>query len=142
MTEHHSGTIFRAIFILAALLLLGVGVQSAAGCLLPENQTFGAEIKVDRCHLASDKQKTTPCCQIEVCHHTAPQQRDLDAPEYRQQFKDSHSLAQESHLLTPQLKTGKPFITQHLELPQFAALTKTSTPRQSLHSLRTIVLLN
>ena len=133
----------QPIFLLAVFLLFCAGLPSAFGCLLQENQAYSPEIRVDGCHLMVEQNKTDPCCQIEACHQTAPQIRDLGSPEYHTLHKDSHVLAQESRPLTPQLKVGKPFIIHHPALPKSFSLAKVSkTPLQALHSLRTIVLLN
>ena len=143
MTERNSSSNVRLIFVIAGFLLLCVGLPSAFGCLLPESQAYSPEIRVDSCHLVVNQKKTMPCCQIEACHQTAPQKRDLGSPEYHTQLKDSHSLVHESRPLTPQLKVGKPFLTKHTVLARFSSPTRVSkTPFQSLHSLRTIVLLN
>lgn len=143
MTERNSSHNFRLVFLLAALLLLCGGIQSAFGCLLPGNQIYSPEIRVDSCHLVIEQNKTAPCCQIEACHQATPQKRDLGSPEYHNQLKDSHSLVHESRPLTPQIKTGKPFVTNHVVLLQLSALTRVPHhPLQSLHSLRTTVLLN
>jgi len=143
VTERISGCNVRLIFLLAGFLLLCAGLPSAFGCLLPESQAYSPEIRVDSCHLVVNQKKTMPCCQTEACHQTAPRKRDLGSPEYHTQHKDSHSLVHESRPLTPQLKVGKPFLTKYIILPQFTSLTRGSeTPLQSLHCLRTIVLLN
>jgi len=143
MTEHNSNSNFRLIFLLAVLLLLCGGAQSAFACLLPENQNYNFKIRVDTCHLVIDQQEIPPCCQFEACHQTAPQKRDLGSPEYHNQFKDSHSLTHETHSLIPQLKVGTPFLTRPIFLPQLTSLARgAKTPLQSLHSLRTVVLLN
>ncbi len=143
MTERNSNSNFRLIFLLAVLLLLCGGVQSALACLLPGNQSYNYEIRVDSCHLVVEQQELPPCCQFEVCHQATPQKHDLGSPGYHNQLKDSHSLAHESRSLIPQLKAGTPFLTKYIFLPQFASLARISqTPLQSLHSLRTVVLLN
>lgn len=143
MTERNSNSNFRLIFLLAVFLLLCGGVQSAFACLLPENQSYNSEIRVDSCHLVVAQKEIPPCCQFESCHQTVPQKRDLGSPEYHNQLKDSHSLAHESRSLTPLLKVGTPFLTKHIFLPQLTYLARIPhTSLQSLHSLRTIVLLN
>ncbi|MCD6581150.1 MAG: hypothetical protein J7K90_05050 [Desulfuromusa sp.] len=143
VTERHSNSNVRLIFLLAGFLLLCAGLPSAFGCLLPENQTYSPEIRVDGCHQVINQKALTPCCQSKACHQTAPRKRDLGSPEYHTQLKNSHSLVHESRPLTPKLKVGKPFLTKHIILPQFSSLARDSqTPLQSLHSLRTIVLLN
>ena len=143
MTKHNTTNNVRLIFVVVAFLLLCAGLQSAFACLLPEDQAYNPEIRVDSCHLVISQKKSAPCCQSEACHQTAPQKRDLGSPEYHTQHKDSHSLVHESRPLTPQLKVGKPFLTKHIILPQFSSLTRVfQTPRQSLYSLRTVVLLN
>lgn len=143
MTERNSNSNFRLIFLLAVFLLLCGGVQSAFACLLPENQSYNSEIRVDSCHLVVAQKEIPPCCQLEACHQTTPQNRDLGSPEYHNQLRDSHSLAHESRSLTPQLRVGTPFLTKQVFLPQFTSLAREpQTPLQSLHSLRTVVLLN
>lgn len=143
MTKRNSSCNLRLIFLFAVFLLLCGGIQSASSCLLPGDQIYSSEIRVDSCHLVIDQNKTTPCCQIEVCHQSAPQKRDLGSPEYHNQLNDSHSLVHESRPLTPQFKAGKPFVANHFVLPQFSALQRVSQiPLQSLYSLRTTVLLN
>ncbi len=143
MTERNSSSKVRLIFVIAGFLLLCAGLPSAFGCLLPESQTYSPEIRVDSCHLVVNQKKSVPCCQIEACHQTAPQKRDLGSPEYHTQLEDSLFLVHESRPLTPQLKVGKPFLTRHIALSQFSSPTRVSkTPLQSLYSLRTVVLLN
>ncbi|MDX2481536.1 MAG: hypothetical protein QNK24_14525 [Desulfuromusa sp.] len=143
MTERNSISNVQLIFVLAALLLLCGGLQSAFGCLLQEQQAYNPEIRVDSCHLVVSQKKLAPCCQSEACHQTAPLQRDLGSPEYHTLHKNLHSLAHESRPLTPQLKVGQAFIIYHPALPQFFSLAKTSqTPLQSQHSLRTTILLH
>ncbi len=142
VTKRNSINNIRLILVLAVFLLLCGGLQSAFGCLLQGSQSYSAEIRVNSCHLVADQKKATPCCQIEACHQAAPQKRNLASPEYHTLFKDSHSLAHESRPLTPELKVGKPFITNHMTPPHFFSLAGISqTPLQSLYSLRTIVLL-
>ena len=143
MTGHNSNSNFRLIFVIAGLLLLCVGLSSAFGCLLPENQAYSPEIRVDSCHLVVSQKKTIPCCQSESCHQATPQKRDLGGSEYQTQHKDSHSLVLESHPLTPQLRAGRPFLTKHIILSQASFITGLpQIPLQSLDNLRTVVLLN
>lgn len=143
VTERNSNSNVRLIFVIAVFLFLSAGLPSAFGCLLPENQTYSPEIRVDSCHLVITQKELSPCCQSKACHQTAPQKCDLGSPEYHIQHKDSHFLVHESRPLTPQLKVGKPFLTKHIILLQFLSLARApQIPLQSLHSLRTIVLLN
>ncbi len=134
---------YRLIFFLVGFLIFCGGIQSVSGCLLPEDRVYNSEIRVDSCHLIISQKEVPPCCQIEACHKSTPVQRDLGGPEYHNQFKDSHSLVYEPRPLNPQVRAGKPFITNYSILPHFSSLEKSSlVPRQSLYSLRTIVLLN
>ncbi|MDA3903654.1 MAG: hypothetical protein PF441_09450 [Desulfuromusa sp.] len=143
MAERNSISNVQLIFVLAVLLLLCAGLQSAFGCLLQERQAYNPEIRVDSCHRVVSQKKMAPCCKSEACHQTTPLQRDLGSPEYHTQHKVLHSLAHESRPLTPQLKVGQPFIIHHPALPQFFSLARASqTPLQSHHSLRTTVLLH
>ena len=134
---------FKLIFVIAGFLLLCVGLSSAFGCLLPKNQAYSPEIRVDSCHSVVSQKRMIPCCQSESCHQTTPQTHDLGGPEYQIQHKNSHALVLEPHPQVPQLKVGKPFTTRHIIQPQ--ALFTTAAPQiplQALTSLRTVVLLN
>ena len=143
MTERNSIDNMRLIFAIAVFLLFCGGVQSAFGCLLPENQAYSSEIRVNSCHLVVNQKKTPSCCQIVACHQSTPQKPDLGNQEYHTQHKGLYSLFHESRPLTPQLKVGKPFSTKHIILPQFFPLTRVlQTPLQALYNLRTVVLLN
>ena len=143
MTGRNCSSNFRWIFVITGFLLFCAGLSPAFGDLLPENRAYSPEIRVDSCHLVIDQQKQVACCQSESCHQSVPQKRDLDSPEYHIQYKVLHSLVHESRPLIPKLKSGKPFIINHPSLPQLFSRTRDSlAPLQSLHSLRTIVLLN
>ena len=143
MTERNCSSNFRLIFVITGFLLFCTGLSSAFGSLLPENRVYNPEIRVDSCHLVADQEKQIACCQSRSCHQSVPQKRDLDSPEYHSQHKVSHSLVHESRPLLPKLKSGKPFIINHPPLSQIFSRTRNSlVPLQSLHSLRTIVLLN
>lgn len=143
MTEHNTTSNTRLIFLLAGFLLLCAGLPSAFGCLLTESQAYNPEIRVNSCHQVISQEKLAPCCHSKACHQTAPQKRDLGSPEYHTQHEDSLFLVHESRPLTPQLKVGKPFLTRYIILAQFSSPTRVSeTPLQSLHSIRTVVLLN
>ena len=134
---------FRLIFVIAGFLLLCVGLSSAFGCLLPENQAYNPEIRVDSCHIVVSQKNTPPCCQSESCHQTTSRERDLGRPEYQIQHKDSHALVLETHSLTPKLKVGEPLSIRHIIRPQVLFSTAVpQIPLQSLNSLRTVVLLN
>jgi len=142
VTARNVNNNFRLIFVITGFLLFCVGLPSAFGSLLPENQGYTQEVRVDGCHLDVG-QKKLACCQSESCHQSVPQKRAFDSPEYHTQLKISASLAHESRQLTPKLKAGKPFIINHPSLPQlFSQIGVSLIPRQSLHSLRTIILLN
>jgi hypothetical protein len=143
VTEHNLINRFRLIFTITVLLLLCGGLQSAFACLLPENQPIDASIRVDRCHSVINQKESIPCCQIEVCHQSTRPQRDLGGPGYQTLHKGSHALVHESRPLTPQLKTGEPFVTQSIVPKHSSPFSSGSQePLQSLYSLRTVVLLN
>ena len=143
MTVRNFNNNFRLIFVITGFLLFCAGLSPAFGSLLPENQVCTREVRVDGCHLVVDQKSMASCCQSESCHQSVPQKRAFDSPEYRTLLKISPSLLHESHHLTPKLKAGKPFIINHPSLPQLFSQSRVSLiPLQSLHSLRTIVLLN
>ncbi|MEE4254924.1 MAG: hypothetical protein V2I50_12865 [Desulfuromusa sp.] len=143
VTEHYPINRFRLIFIITMLLLLCGGLQSAFACLLPESQGQRFSIRVDSCHLVISQQEGSSCCQAEVCHQSTLPQRDLGTPGYQTLHQGSHALTHESRPLTPQLKTGEPFIIQHVATAHFSPFLRGSQePLQSLYSLRTVVLLN
>ena len=142
MTKRSFSDNFRLIFVITGLLLFCTGLSSAFGSLLPENRAYRPEVRVDSCHLVVEQKQVT-CCQSESCHQSVPQKRDFDSPEYHIQYKILHSLVHESRPLIPKMKSGKPFIINHPSLPRLFSQTRDSlAPLQSLHSLRTIVLLN
>ena len=143
MTVRNFNNNFRLIFVIAGFLLLCAGLSPAFGSLLPENQGYTREVRVDGCHLVAGQKHRVSCCQSESCHQSAPQKQAFDSPEYRTLLKISPSLVHESHHLTPKLRAGKPFIINHPALPQLFSRSRISlVPLQSLHSLRTIILLN
>jgi len=143
VTGHNPINRFRLIFAITALLLLCGGLQSAFACPLPENQSHSSSIRVDSCHLIISQKESGRCCQFEVCHQSTLPQRDLGGPGYQTLHKGSHALVHESRPLTPQLKTGEPFISQHHVPTHYSLFSRGSQePLQSLHSLRTVVLLN
>ncbi len=136
-------SLMRLFFLSAIFLLFCTGLQSAYGCRIQKSQVYSPEIRVDSCHLRIEQKKLTPCCQSEACHQTAPRQHDFGGPEYQNLHHDAYLLIHEARPLTPQLKIGVALATRYVEQPQVAVSIKSSpTPRQALHNLRTIVLLN
>ncbi len=143
MTVHNLNNTVRLILLSAIFLLFCTGLQSAFAGLIQGNLAYNPEIRVDSCHLIVEQKKSAPCCQSEACHETAPKQHDFGGPEYQNLHHDSYLLYHEARPLTPQLKVGVAFTTRYLERPQIPLNSeKPLTPRQALHNLRTIVLLN
>jgi hypothetical protein len=143
VTARNFDNIVRLIFLTTIFLLFCTGLQSAFGCQVQENLVYNPEIRVDSCHLVINQKKSTPCCQSEACHQTAPRQHDFGGPEYQNLHHDSYLLIHEARPLTPQLKVGVAFTTRNFKQPQLlVSQEKSPTPRQALHNLRTIVLLN
>lgn len=143
MTVRNFAITVRLVFLAAIFLLFCVGFQSAFGCTIQGNLVYNPGIRVDSCHLVIDQKKTTPCCQSEACHQTAPRQHDFGGPEYQNLHHDSYLLVHETRPLTPQLKIGGAFTTGYFNQVKILFNSeKPLPPRQALHNLRTIVLLN
>ena len=143
MTVRNLNNTVRLIFLSAIFLLFCTGLQSAFAGLIQGNLAYNPEIRVDSCHLVVEQKTSAPCCQSEACHQTAPKQHDFGGPEYQNLHHDSHLLYHEARPLTPQLKVGVAFTARDFKPSQFPVnLEKPLAPRQALHNLRTIVLLN
>ena len=128
---------------LTLLCVFWVGLQVAHSCSTHDGCTYNPEVRVDRCHINQDRTQIELCCQSEACHRSTPLQRDLGTPGYNNEQKTSHLLIHESRVQPPQPKMGTPLIElfsatttvlQHLNPPE--------VQRQSLTSLKTVVLLN
>jgi len=143
VTVRNFNNAIRLIFLSAIFFLFCTGFQSAFGCLIQENQAYNPEIRVDSCHLRVEQERSTPCCQSEACHQTAPRQHDFGGPEYQNLHHGSYLLIHETRPLTPQLKIAPTLTCHDFEQPQTqVSFKKLQDPRQALHNLRTIVLLN
>ncbi len=133
----------QLIFALTLFFLCCGGLQSVHSHQLPENSSHSPGIRVDRCHPIATQIQPEPCCKLETCHQTTPRERDFGGPGYHTRYNDSYSLIHESRSLAPQLKLGTPFVHNFSTVLHLSSLKATSqTPRQSLRSLRTTVLLN
>ena len=133
------------IVIITALLFFGMGLQSAHAHALVANSSYSPSIRVNSCHMVivAAQEQAGPCCKTAVCHRAIPQARDLGIPEYRTACHDSHLLISSLRLMTPQLRSGEPFILiPKTVVPHLATLQTNAITRQSLIILRTTVLLN
>jgi len=143
VTVRNFNNTIRLVFLAAMFLFFCTGFQSAFGCLIQESQVYNPEIRVDSCHLRVEHKRSTPCCQSESCHQTAPKQHDFGGPEYQNLHHDSYLLIHEIRPLTPQFKIAPALTCRYFEQPQIQVNSeKPQDPRQALHNLRTIVLLN
>jgi hypothetical protein len=131
------------IFLAAIVLFFCSGLQSASACMVQEDLVYNPAVRVDSCHLVSIPEQVAPCCQSEACHQTTPRPDDFGSPEYQRLHHDSYLLVHEVRPLTPQSKAGVPFVGYPLEQLQTPVnLGRVLNPRQALHNLRTIILLN
>ena len=143
MTVRNINNMIRLIFLATIFLLFCTGLQSAFSCPVQGNLIYHPEIRVDSCHLVVNQKKSTPCCQSEICHQTAPRQHDFGGTEYQNLHHDSYLLVHEARPLTLQLKVAPPLTCRHFTQPQIqVSCEKKQAPRQALHNLRTVVLLN
>lgn len=143
MIRHRSIVNPHLILGLTLFCVFWAGLQVAHSCSAHNGCSYSPAVRVDRCHIDQDRTKIELCCQSEACHRSTPLQRDLGTPSYNNEQKTSHLLIHESRVQPPQPKMGTPLIElfsatttvlQHLNPPE--------VQRQSLTSLKTVVLLN